>query len=249
MLRKEKWIFVKAGLVILVLLSGCTPIVETATEMAATVPVVIEPTLTPEPTATSTPTSMPRADDPATWDLAGMEIYHDEDLGYRTYALEEWQYQPPLEVVKTVFNMMYGESNHLVTPAEAEPYYDTSAAGWLGDDSSLGFLEEYEHNNNRNGYLRFSYSMSNENTKYFSDWTIHGLQQDLSKADPFQVGEIFTVVIGFTIEEQPLYTIDKDTQEVLNVSEFFGPFRYVSYLQYQESAWKIIKVFTEDLGS
>lgn len=249
MLIKEKWIIVKAGLVILVLLSGCTPLVETATEMAATVPVVIEPTQTPEPTATSTATSTPRSDDPATWDLASMEIYHDEDLGYRTYALEEWQYQPPLEVVKTVFNMMYGESNHLVTPAEAEPYYDTSAAGWLGDEENSGYIREYENNRDLDIYFRFSYGMKSENSQMFSDWNIHGLSQDLSVADPFQVGEEFSIVIGFTVSEQPLYTINAKSQEVTNNSEFFGPMRFVYYLQYDEVGWKIVKQFTEDLGT
>jgi len=250
--------YAKAMLVVLVLLYGCAPIAETATVLAPTATVVIEPSMTPEPTATSTPTSIPRSDDPATWDLASQVDIVDENGGLIRYRLAEWQYQPAMDRLIEFFNQHAGSMDRLMSEDEASIFFDTSSSAWLGDDPSLigfdelanrGFKWDLENNRSKNAYPKLEYLMTQDNSWYYLEWNVWGMDlMDKASSDGiYGFVERFTVAISFVGEEQPLSFYDSDTKALLNRNEFYGPVRWTFFFQYLDGQWKIVEYYYQNL--
>ena len=248
------------ALIIMVLsgvLVACTPTETAIPEATEQSPGVTEAsTITPETVAataqeTQSETEELALPDPATWDLSD-SVKQVDEYGYTSYILEDWQVNFVLTTVIESFNTLYINADHIVTPDEMEQYYDTEAPAWVGsgDGVNMGFLGQYNDNVAEGVFTRFSYSISQGNDAFYTNWKAWAVEppDDFTDTNGYTRFDKFTVVVQFRMEEAPLYIVN-EANEVVFENTYWGPMILTYYLQYSDGQWRIVEEQASDLGT
>lgn len=252
--------FSNIALIIVILsvsLAACMP-AETATpETTEQLPLPTKAsTSTPETDATEiqngpSETGELYLSDPVTWDLSD-SVKQVDEYGYTSYILEDWQVNLVLTTVIESFNTLYINADHIVTPEEMEQYYDTEAPAWVGsgDGVNMGFLGQYNDNVAEGVFTRFSYSISQGNDAFYTNWKAWAVEppDDFNDTSGYTRFDKFTVVVQFRMEEAPLYIVN-EANEVIFENTFWGPMILTYYLQYSDGQWRIVEEQASDLGT
>jgi hypothetical protein len=245
------------ALIIMVLsgvLVACTPTETAIPEATEQSPGVTEAsTITPETvTATVQETQSETEElalpDPAAWDLSD-SVKQVDEYGYTSYLLEDWQVNVVLTTVIDMWNTVYYEADHIITPEEVEQYFDTESPAWVGDGASkVGFVGQYEDNVEKGQFIRVSYPIAEGYDQYYTNWKAWGVEppEDFVDAAGYTRFDKFTVVVEFRMEEAPGYVVN-DANEIEHENPYWGPFIIIHYLQYSEGQWKIVETIYSSL--
>ena len=247
------------ALIIMVLsgvLVACIPAETAIPETTEQSPGVTEAsTITPETVATAVQETQSETEelalsDPATWDLSD-SVKQVDEYGYTSYILEDWQVNFVLTTVNDMWNTIYYEADHIITPEEVEQYFDTESPAWVGDGASnIGFLGQYENNVEKGLFGRVSYPIAEGYDQYYTNWKAWAVEppEDFTDTPGYSRFDKFTVVVQFRMEEAPLYTVNEEN-EVEFENTYWGPMSFTYYLQYTDGNWKIVEELASDLGT
>lgn len=249
--------FSSIAMIIMVLtavLTACTSAESATPETTEQLPAPTEAsTSTPETVATvvqEVPTEPEELllSDPATWDLSD-SVKQVDEYGYTSYILEDWQVNLVLPTVIDMWNTIYYEADHIITPEEVEQYFDTESPAWVGDSASkVGFLGQYEDNVAKGQFIRVSYPIAEGYDQYYTNWKAWGVEppEDFVDTAGYTRFDKFTVLVEFRMEEAPGYVVN-DANEIEHENPYWGPFIIIHYLQYSEGQWKIVETIYSSL--
>jgi hypothetical protein len=247
------------ALIIMVLsgvLVACTPTETAIPEATEQSPGVTEAsTITPETvTATVQETQSETEElalpDPAAWDLSD-SVKQVDEYGYTSYILEDWQVNFVLTTVIDMWNTIYYEADHIITPEEVEQYFDTESPAWVGDGASnVGFLGQYDDNVAKGLFIRVAYPIAEGYDQYYTNWKAWAVEppEDFVNTAGYSRFDKFTVIVQFRMEEAPLYMVN-EANEVEFENTYWGPMIFTNYLQYSDGQWKIVENIASDLGT